>query len=387
MKRPSTWTSRVAVVVWTILALLMAITLLGCWDVLDIDQRTFILALGIDSTPSEDLLVSTQAVIARNLPFAGGGNSTGSSDSNSPVRVDTSVAPTLVAALREQNFRNSRLFEIGHMSVVVVGEEAAKTHLERVLDALFRTEKIDPSLWLVVSRGSAEAVIRATPEVESIPAIFLSTLLSKASNKLAPFPSVRLWEAQARIMDPARELFLPSIRLISPDQLQMGETAVFRGGRLVGFLSPEQTRILLWLTGEMDQGEFMIPGHEPKDGTIHIRVTSARGKFNVEYHSGKPRLTAYLDIRANIQEASRIRAHTSDDIKTIEELSESLLERKLMEMLRALQELGSDIVGYERLVRRRTPDLWRTLDWDKEFSKADLVTRVTVRIQGTGLTR
>lgn len=365
---------------YTMVIAVFLLVIPSCWDVRDIDLRTFILAMGVDLTPENQLSLTTQSVVARNLPWAGGGSENGGGSGT--VAINTSTGTTLIEALREQGKTTNRLLELGHNKVVVIGEDLARQGIERILEVLIRTGGIDNSLWLAVSRGPAKDIIAAEPKEEAIPAIFIENLFSQGGDRPSVYPRVHLWEAYTHYLSPARQMFLPVV-WAEADKIHTEGIAIFKEHQLVGWLDGQETQIFLWLTNRVTTGDFIIPEFGENQFPIHVRVKSARGKFAVDTSSGAPQLTAKLDINGIIQEVGEIQLHSVEDLAVLEKQSEIILSEKLRAMLTATQTVNSDIVGFENYIRRHYPKLWKELDWDSSFPQAPIKVTVNVRLNVT----
>ncbi len=260
-----------------IIVVVCLVVIPGCWDVRDIDLRTFILAMGMDLTSENQLSITTQSVVARNLPWAGGGGQSGGGSSET-VAINTSTGSTFIEALREQGKTTNRLLELGHNRVVVIGEDLAHQGIERVLEVLIRAGGIDNSLWLAVSRGAARDVIEANPKEEAIPAIFLENIFSRGGDRPSVYPRVHLWEAYAQYLSPAKQMYLPVIRAEN-DKIHTEGVAIFKGQQLMGWLDGDETQPFLWFTNQVTTGDFNLPDFDWLNSH-----PSSSWRFSVDYY-------------------------------------------------------------------------------------------------------
>ena len=160
----------------TLLLCVMALVLTGCWDRMEIEDRAVVLAIAVDQSNDTRLegansthlnanpvdrrplyRLTVQIAVPGRLPLGpgGSGDSGGDSGDQSPVWELQIVGHTMEDAMKNmQQELADRLF-LGHLRVIVVSEEVARSGLENINDFLRRQPQVRRTAWMVVSRGGS----------------------------------------------------------------------------------------------------------------------------------------------------------------------------------------------------------------------------------------
>ncbi|HEY3314452.1 MAG TPA: hypothetical protein VGL40_04130, partial [Bacillota bacterium] len=183
------------------LAAALALCLLagGCWDYSEIDQRAFAIMIGFDKTPEGKYQASAEIAVTRFLRGASGGAGGGGGGATKPpFRIVTAVGDTpqqAIEGIRSALFRD---LDLGHVKVVVFGEDAAGDGLKQ-FDWVGRSFRVPNTAFLAVAHGRAEDSVKADTPAEELPGLFLYHAFSRKYNRSPDIIPVFLWEGLVKL--------------------------------------------------------------------------------------------------------------------------------------------------------------------------------------------
>ena len=413
-----------------ILLFAVAVMCGGCYDKVELNELAVAEMIGLDLSEDGRVLVSVQFVIPGEIssPAQGSGPTHGT-----PFYVVEATGATIPEALSFLQAKVPRRLFTSHVRVIVLGEELAKTGVGPVFDSLTRERELRVTSDVVVARGRAADILRASPSLEKLPSAALRNLLNQ---RIVPSRSVRKF-AIALIQEGV-DPFLPVVELAERTEPQFpgagtgAETgpsrtegefeitgiAVFRDDRLVGFVPREVARGLAWLIDEVTPSTTSIewpprgrteagvpPGSTAGDGTggsggSHTSESPGSNLLSQMLLHAKTRLTP--EVRDG-EIVIRVAARSVDDIvgnqagldlsdpSVIPPLERAIAERiesRMREILDLAQGVfQADIFGFGALVHRKHPKLWREIrsDWREIFSRLKVEISVEVHVKRVGL--
>lgn len=127
------------------LALIMLIVVLtGCWDRTEIEDQSYIIALGLDRGEARRLMVTAQVAIVQSLTTG----TLGATRPTAPqlaVQLLTAEADTMTQAIHILNGGMTRRLDLRHLRAVLVGEPLARVGLEPVFTSLRPVGELNPA--------------------------------------------------------------------------------------------------------------------------------------------------------------------------------------------------------------------------------------------------
>ncbi|KJS12315.1 MAG: hypothetical protein VR67_08870 [Peptococcaceae bacterium BRH_c8a] len=397
-----------------ILCLLLILGLLsslgGCWSRKELGDLAIVLAAGVDSAPGGQILLTVQ--IARPSAFGGGDTgqrATGAQQNN--VWVISQTGDTVYDAQRYLEAKVSRELYWGHTVILVLGEQMARDGIRKVLNFFSRSPDTRETIWVLVSRGAAKEVLNSHSQLETTSAQGVGAMVRSGVGV-----PVMLKDLSMMLASKGTNPVLPRIELTtsgSPQGPGMAEnipraqhdqahgtqthaeititgTGVFNDDRLVGWLDMMESRGMLWLRDEMEEGEITVPS--PTEPGKHFSVRIDRGTTEVEpYYDGQ---NIWFDVKMRMDgelwEQQSMEKITEPQIfAALEKSLARRIEQKSRDVLeKARQVYGVDIFGFGDAWHRKYPNEWPALKdrWDEEFTAADVHISVEAHIRRTGLT-
>jgi spore germination protein KC len=152
---------------------------------------------------------------------------------------------------------------------------------------------------------------------------------------------------------------------------EVNGTAIYKGERLIGFLTPRQSKYYLFVMDKVAGGVLTCSstGQGEADTTLEISKSSTQRSF--EYKNG--RLTVVLKVETDtyLNEANAPLDFLDEArIGELERLASEKLVRGIADTVETVQtQYNSDIFGFGDMIHKKDPKLWNMLkgQWDGLF--------------------
>ena len=278
----------------------LLVSLSGCWDLTEVNRRTFVTTMGIDAKPSGEFAVMIQIPLPqRMLPSSasGRGNVQGKQFSTASI-----TARTVNEALNILQAKTYDELVVEQNKSIIIGEAAAHRGIKSLLEYFIRNPKAPPqALIFVAHHHTAGEVLSFTPVQETLPGLQLTGAAQTAAKyDRIYFTSVGQFESRA--IHTATDAFAPLIDLDQKEGMYIeAGLAAFDGFHLAGELDMEETQMYGLLSGLMKAGNltFTLPDNK----VLSLRNVNGRAKIHVKT-SGQnlPFFTVKVKINGSLSE-------------------------------------------------------------------------------------
>lgn len=376
--------------------LILSLFLTGCWDRRELNQLAIALAMGIEKI-EEEYQVSAQVVVPSEMSMKGG------SAGSTKVTLYTARGETVYEALRKMTKDSPRKIYPGHLQMLVISEELAKEGIGESLDFLSRDWELRPDFYVVVTRNTSPLeILNVTTTLESIPANKMFNSLNISEQAWAGTKSITLDELIADLISDGKEAVITGIQLIgnakigsskknvesvSPAALiQYDNLAVFKGEKLVGWLTEEETIGYSYVTNSVKT--TVRPVSCPKEGKATIEVVQSNSDVKGYIRKGNPEVDINIEVEGNVGSVEcKINLNELETINELEKAYEKEMIEIICKTFDTLQkQYKTDIFGFGEAIHRSNPKEWNKMkdNWDEEFSTLKLNVQVDLKILRTG---
>jgi spore germination protein KC len=403
-----------------LLACLLLISVLaGCWGSLETDEIAYVMAMGFDRGPGDSLVMTFQIANPRTIAgqaAGGGGGGGGNSQGGTTINIST-VASLPIGAFNLLNVERGRKISLQHTRAFIFSDELAREGLHHYLNPLNRYRETRGTAFIYISRGRARDFMEKNQSRLEFTPVKQYELVSKMQrlHSLAPVTEFRKFYHRTKSIahEPTAPLVavnekgLKNLREPEPDTLgdylagelpsDKGEaqflgTAVFKGDKMVGTLTGDETRYLNMLTGEMNQGFLIIDDPIRKGKPVGLILDQARKPdIKVRFSPGRPAIEVDIYQEPEIVGVASAINYESTELKPVLEraLAGIIRERCHELVARTQEEFRSDIIGFGRVARRQFLTLqdWEKVKWHEAYPMAGVNINVHVKIRRTGLMR
>ncbi|MGG4092247.1 Ger(x)C family spore germination protein [Paenibacillus lautus] len=395
-----------------IVLLLSCSLLTGCWDRMEIEERAVVLGISIDTAdkdaearedeishlrgkypaPKQELIqLSVQIALPGRIPLGpgeGGGSGEGEQET---VWVLDVVGHTVDDAMMNLQQQISGKLFFGHLRVIVVSEEFARKGIENLNDYLHRNAEVRRMAWLMISKGKAKNHMQAAPKLERVPALYLASTLDDAV-KHGKFPSNYIGTFWSNSSKKGQEGFLPYIKIMKGENVDISGMAFFKGAKMVGVTKPIEIAGYLVIKGISPAGYRGIIHIGEDSQVVTIHATNRESEIKVDIKNGMPHFTITATTEINIEEknSDTIPVDNSKILEEIARENERSITELLIGLIQKTQKKESDIFGFGELVRAKEPSYWKNHvkspeQWGEIYKNVTFDYRVTSKVRRIGM--
>lgn len=369
------------------LSLTLAFPLAGCWDMIDIEKEGFITTIGIDlpQEPGSQIQL-TSPVAAREKVRV-------SMEIFSPRLADlkkdrTNVivvqeASSLGEAIRLAQGKFSRRLSLEHLRSVVIGEDYARQGIDDILEALERDPRVAYRFRLSFVQG------RTAEEVLNMPIVSeknVSQILTRLGDKDPAYSfhrTLNVSELHETLKVTGGTAYATRNILDENDWLMKSGAAIIHKWKLIGWLTPFETRSTNWLTSEVDMATLAID-----DGELAFtcNVHTAKSKITPLYDDNQPGFRIKISCQGQVTEL--LRGPRQFDLALLAQMEQLVAQIIRDEAMLALQlsqkEYRADYLGLGQHFFNKYPQLYRSLDWEEIYPDVPVEVEVDVKLPRIG---
>ena len=378
------------------LLLCISIVLSGCYGI-DIDEQSFVIAVGIDKGKS--YRVRTTFVFSN--PIESGGEEKTSTAAKS-TDIVTIEAPSVFSAVRKLNYIKSKKINLTHTKLIVFSRELAEDGIGEFVDGFVSSHDFRPNTYVCISTNSADKFLRsAKPVQESFLEKYYDHIIKKAaSDKVNEsylyYLHFNFSEKSSGSLVPlvgTNKNELPKetdLKTIESDDFALNEkagkilrkaeneaefsgTAIFKDDKMVASLGSFYTDIARFIGNEFypasytfripSTGDFVtvkINQHSPPDISAKLKNNNAHIKIKI------PIELEYVDPLV---------VDTPKKSKEFTDYITSVLNKKAKYLIKKTQEdYQSDIFSLGDYLKRYFIDYkkWEKFNWKEKYKTAKI---------------
>jgi spore germination protein KC len=275
----------------------------------------------------------------------------------------------------------------------VFGESFAKKGMNQFLDPLIRFPDARFSHVVTTYGITAKELLQSPYLLESIPAIGIRNILLSRSAI-----DIKIDEFLDGVAARDRSPITAAVSLNAKDKENptylINRAAVYRGNKLVGFLSPEETNLFrMWSKDVNALSLYTQLERENRDfkGLVTIGALDVKTKVQTKIKNQIPEATIVYTIHARIIEnETELDMSKPEHLHRLEAKIARETEEKLNKMMTRLQkEFKSDIYGLGKEVHIQNPYYWKKVQdsWFAIYPEVPVTTKVEIKIEQMGRTR
>lgn len=303
--------------------------LTGCWDKVELENRGFVVSLGIDkceekNEPDGD----SRYTISLALPNVEAMASPGGNEESKSVKKADHM--TVAAAMGLLDSYSSEKLYYGQTRVAVLGKDVLEDDVlfREAVDALERNPEISRKLIMLGTDSAALDILEAKAPGEPFMGLFVSNYYQNRSRPSATF-RLDLEDMTEQLRRGAG--VIPKIQ-IENEEIRLEGAAVMKDYKLAGWLNREQTRGYLWAKGN-GVGAQLPACFEGTYLTLRVDRNKAKARF---YEDGEQSLCVLtIQVEGVIDELSK--NEKTENLHALRRLYEDMIQSEVLEVCRAFQ--------------------------------------------------
>jgi spore germination protein KC len=391
------------------LSLVMGIvlTLSGCWDHKELDEKAYVIGIGLDQHRAEGKVRVTYIIANPEV----GSQQTGGGTNEPAQEIITLAADDFISSRNTANTVVSKEISYDLLRVIIVSEDLAKeSNFIRWIYSAAKDREIKRSTDLIVTKeDAAQFIANNKPKLETRPHKYFEFMIQRGQ-ETGMIPDTDLNEF-FRVTESDADLFLAIYATtekeesdrsnMSDDNFMAGEiqiegktndaqfvgSAVFKEGIMIGKITGEETRISSLLDDTWDIADFNTTFKDPFDDRYRISARISKksdNQFHFKQQFGRPvidiRVPLYIEV---LSDPSMI--NYAKNKRKVDELKQSMkeaIEKKMTQYItRTQKEFKGEPFHLSIPIRKEFGTLseFRDFDWMKSYPEAEVKVNVDIR--------
>ncbi len=226
--------------------LLTVCFLTGCWDNKEMEDRSYIITMGIDKSTEDGRYLLTLAPAQLSSMSSG----EESSSNEAPEKGIVVKGDTIASAVRQADTYSSRQVYLGQLKTVVLGKELLqeKEYLQSVLDELERNQDISGKIILLGTDNTARECVNAILEEDASTGLFIWDFYKNTAQDVAVTRKLDL------------ETFLRELRCSEGNSILPKISATEQGIKIGGGIVVSDYAFIDSLTNKQEEGVLLLQG-------------------------------------------------------------------------------------------------------------------------------
>lgn len=357
-----------------LLIIFLAITSLmstGCWSYIGIDEITIVAGLAIDKNEDENYELTYEVI---NLTSS-------NKETGLDVELVSSSGSTIFDAIRNARSVASNKLYFSHAQVIIISNEIAETDgINEVINFLIRDAEIRETTKVVVSEDESAASLLDTKGItHNIISFKIMSIVENIEKVNLYSMEVQLYDIINIINAEGMELILPLFKTITmknEDVVSLSGTATFKGDKLYDYLTPEESKYLLFVINRVEGGILTLSSKEDEKTDLSIEIYTNKTKIDYVYKEDKLKFFVNIKMHGFVGEIkAQDREIDSNDVKKIEKLVAIFLKEKVEQNIKEVLGNGNyDVFNFGHVIYRKDPKLWENLkgDWNEKLSTIEV---------------
>jgi len=350
-----------------VLIVLCILLMTGCWDKIEIEDRLFVLAIGVDNAKEEEQKVTgDKYTLSFAAPVVSEVKEGPGPVFNTYKTVDNSVIMSLSQLL--ERFSQKQFF--GHTRAIFFGEDIMKDEklLKEVLDGVSRYHELHKSMYTYIVPGRAEDVFKVKPKYDKLLMPYIAGI-TENSDYTSKILKLSLSDMIIRLTDQKGGLVIP--RLVpEKEEVKMSGAGVIKDYKLIGYLEDKEVGAYNWLTNKAKGGNISI---EYNGAAVTFRHFTFRRDIKLsKLEGGKIYLDYNMETEGSIEEyILGQKILDSKLLMEVEQKVEKSIEAESEKLIRKFQEeFRADLIGVRDYLSKYQPKLFKTIeeDYNKYFT-------------------
>ncbi|XEC94900.1 Ger(x)C family spore germination protein [Paenibacillus tarimensis] len=376
------------------IAMLFVLTLgTGCWDRKEINDIGLVMATGLDLADNGKIQATLQVAV----PGPGSQSAGGGSKKTEKFFLISAVGKNGLDLDQKLQQKMSRTLFFAHRSMILIGEDLARKGVNEILDTFNRSPRNRLKTYMLVVKGrKAGDLLQVDYPYELAPAEAMKEMeMLRGEGTIVTLRDFMIASATGG-MSPTTGVLEPATFHTSEEKseekgddrlFRIKGTAVFKSGKLAGFLNNAETHEFLWFQNNKLTDKIAADLPDGK-GNVGYFITSGSYKIDADASSNPLKFHISLNAKGDLFENnSPLDVTDANNLAVVEKAIEDRIKQDMLAFLRKIQtKYKADIVGFGQQLERDNPKKWRTVEkeWDRYFAAAKISVSVDVTINNTG---
>lgn len=344
----------------------------GCWDSLDIDEKSIVTTVMLDCTEDEIIFYIE---IANTESSA---SSEGEGSSGDDYIVVKSVGKDLVEARENLNVKLDQPAYLSAVRSVIMTERFAELHFIEYLHRFRANENYRKKIDTVITRDEPEELMKIAKERNESLGFKSEDIIMTLDEQGKSFKrtTMRLIE---NISSEHTGILLPCIG-ISEEEIALVGYSIVRDNKINGFLPIEETEGMVLLKTDKPIIIYRMPY---KDMNLTLEVIMKKRKIKAHYDNEQINMDINMEYKAELLYGDKKEPYDfqEEDAEILGEmLRVRLIEEISAAITRSQTEFNSDYYQIDEEFRIKYPLEFDRMDWYEEYPKIQFNYNIKVKL-------
>ncbi|MBK1811901.1 Ger(x)C family spore germination protein [Clostridium sp. YIM B02505] len=382
--------SKNKIILLNILILVFSTVLSSCIDKTELNEIALVIGIAIDKEEEDNSMLVTLELAN---PSTSKQSDEGSGGSNSSI-LQASKGKNLADALQNFTKVSTLSIDFSHIQVIVMSKELCIEGVSGVIDYVARDRQFRNLNWIFMSENNAMEILKTKIANEDITSLGLANMMNRIKKNGSILP-IDLNRFIIGLQSQAKSSMAPVIRLEKTKdepggRIQIDKTAVFKKDRLVGILTPEESKYLAWFYRKI-KGNLVVSPIVSASQDQNVIVQVFKEDTKIEPHIIDDEISFDIKCIATVEmkEITNVKLD-SFVIDRIETNTKQILEAQLSQLINKCQtNLNADVIGFAEIIYNNHPERWVHMkeNWQDIFPAMKYKVSFDVTVRKVGMVK
>lgn len=363
------------------LIFVIALTTSGCWDYTEMNNLSIVAGIAIDKDKGNGGY--NIAVELINIEAGDG-------QSKITPKILKCNGPTIFDAVRGLVKKTGRKLYWAHAKVVIFGEEAAREGIAPALDWIVRDAEVRSEMYILLSREKTAAeMLEFNTTLEELISFQIATTM-QVGKSVEHFYKEDIWHFINDLASPGVSDIIPSVeraKLEKDKLINITGSGVFKKDKLIGWISGEETKNILFVKDEIKNGTFTLENVQGTKNNVTFELEATKTNVVPSYRDNRFVFDVYIKPSGVIAEINGDKDFIEEKNRDrLKKYTDKAMEKRIKTTTDRIQnEFGSDVLGFADIVERKMPSMWKKVNknWQEEFQRAQINIHFDFEITGS----
>lgn len=361
----------------------LCISINGCWDYRSLNDLTIVSGMAIDKNENGEGYNLTFEV----LDILRSNKQTGIKS-----KIIESEGKTIFDAIRNAKKRQESKLYFGNTQIIIISQKlAAEDHLSDTIDLIKRDIEFRETINILVSQEkTAKEILSLSLPDNPVVSYELDNIVDQDKDVTGTIKNNMLYQIYDILNSEGISLVLPAVHKVtnvSEEVIELNGLAMFKGEKLIGFLTPEESKYYLFATDNIKGGILTSSSTEEGKDNISFELKDNKTKTNYAINDNKIKISLKVVTDVYVGEIhDKVDVTKEEELNELEYIAEEKLADRITNIIKKVQmEFGTDIFGFGSNLYKTHLKIWRQIDdeWDNYFETADIEVQCKINILNT----
>lgn len=358
------------------LVLFIALTLSGCWDSKDIEQKDIYLSLIIDYADENFAYYGEVANLSSSSQ-----STDKTANSKQSFDIITARDKTFVQARAEIERKSSGALYLGACKLLIFTNRMADKGLEEYLNRSRSQNDTRKSLKIITTATEPEELFKISPENSLSVGLTIDSIIERTTNEGSMF-SVDIGNILEQLAVKKVGFLIPQFNVRGSKATLTGYT-VFKDLKIAGLIPPDESKGVVYFLNP-DAGFVYEVYH--KDRKYVLKSQLKDKSIKTFYQNGQLSLDVFMNFSSELNYADKATILTKSDIRQLQTSLAEMIKQDILHAIDTSQNrYQTDYLGIYRYFRKNYNSNFKTLDWEQLYSEAKVKVETKVTILNSSL--